>query len=107
MAEVTTANPASRRAGVLMNEKARPGSVVGRDDESGAVRVKIVMTKKQLRQMVAAMQQGRSYTASHPPSASSSLEQLLLRSLRSRHMKRAEAGQCRSRWRPELQSIPE
>ncbi|CAL9087115.1 hypothetical protein MUK42_29926 [Musa troglodytarum] len=106
MAEVTTANPASRRAGVLMNEKARQGSVVGRDDESGAVRVKIVMTKKQLRQMVAAMQQGRSYTASHPPSASLNLEQLL-RSLRSRHMKRAEAGQCRSRWRPELQSIPE
>ncbi|RRT31754.1 hypothetical protein B296_00057958 [Ensete ventricosum] len=101
-----TANPPSTRAGVLMIDKCRQGSVVGRDDESGAVRVKIVMTKTQLRQMVAAMQQGPSYTATYPPSASSSLEQLL-RSLRRRHMKRAEAGQCRSRWRPELQSIPE
>ncbi|CAL9092746.1 unnamed protein product [Musa textilis] len=93
--------------GFLPSRCRRTGSVVTREDESGAVQVKVVVTKKQLRQMVAAMGQERSARAAgHRLAASPTMEQVLY-SLRRRHMKRGEKGQCRSRWRPELQSIPE
>ncbi|RWW51595.1 hypothetical protein BHE74_00042044 [Ensete ventricosum] len=68
-------------------------SVVAREDESGAVQVKVVVTKKQLKQMVAVMGQERSAgAAGHRLAASPSLEQVL-HSLRRRHMKRGEKGQ--------------
>ncbi|CAL9752201.1 unnamed protein product [Musa acuminata subsp. burmannicoides] len=93
--------------GFLPSRCPRIGSVVAREDESGGVQVKVVVTKKQLKQMVAAMGQERNARAAgHRLAASPTMEQVL-RSLRRRHMKRGEKGQCRSRWRPELQSIPE
>lgn len=86
---------------------ARDDVVVSRaGEDSGIVRLKIVVTKKQLRQMVAGMDQGRRSGAA----AAASLELELLRhSLRRRQQgRRAEKGPlCRDRWRPRLQSIPE
>ncbi|RWW12099.1 hypothetical protein GW17_00024248 [Ensete ventricosum] len=84
-----------------------------RDDDNGVVRVKIVVTKRQLRQMVASMGQGPSNAAGPQAetaaSASASNLELLLHILRRRHMKRAETGKRHGggRWRPALKSIPE
>ncbi|XP_010910679.1 uncharacterized protein [Elaeis guineensis] len=85
-------------------EQAHGGKVVARDDENGVVRMKIVVTKQQLRQMVASTGRGRSNSGHRPLAAPPNLEQLM-HVLRRRHMKRAEG--CRSGWRPALQSIPE
>ncbi|XP_010918149.1 uncharacterized protein [Elaeis guineensis] len=89
-------------------EEAHGGKVVGRDDENGVVTVKIVVTKEQLRQMVASTGRGWSNAGLHQLAAPPSMEQLL-HVLRRRHMKKAEAGKgCNgSGWRPALQSIPE
>ncbi|WOK93198.1 hypothetical protein Cni_G01892 [Canna indica] len=82
-----------------------------RDIGGGAVRVKIVVTKKQLRQMVASLGQGGSNAgaAGTTTAAAASNVELLLHVLRRRHMKRAETAGRRhgGRWRPALQSIPE
>ncbi|URE28417.1 hypothetical protein MUK42_16602 [Musa troglodytarum] len=86
-----------------------------RDDGNGGVRVKIVVTKRQLRQMVASMGQQGPCNAAGPQattalaSASASNLELLLHVLRRRHAKRAEAGKRHGggRWRPALKSIPE
>lgn len=92
--------------------------VVSPDNENGVVRMKVVVSKQQLRQMVVLSMGSRgksSGSSSHaqPPPASypQALEQLL-HVLRARHMmKRAasEAGKAAhgSPWTPALQSIPE
>ncbi|WOL05902.1 hypothetical protein Cni_G14633 [Canna indica] len=102
MAEVATSQTSRSTIGALKSERV--------DEEGGLVRVKIALTKKQLRQMVAALgQQGRGSSttaAAHRLAAGPSLEQLL-HALRRRRVKTGEKGQCRSQWRPRLQSIPE
>ncbi|EHA8586882.1 hypothetical protein COCNU_scaffold001111G000010 [Cocos nucifera] len=88
-------------------EQAHGGKVVARDDENGVVRMRIVVTKQQLRQMVASTGRGRS-NAGHRPLAEPPNFEQLMHALRRRHMKRAEAEKgCRRGWRPALQSIPE
>ncbi|XP_010266909.1 PREDICTED: uncharacterized protein LOC104604312 [Nelumbo nucifera] len=97
------------------------GGVVSRSGEDGMVRMKIVVKKKELKQMVAMM--GGSNNATNgvnhqTPSISSfsSLSSLLssttleqrLKILRRRHFKKADQEKgSRSSWRPVLQSIPE
>ncbi|XP_008785057.1 uncharacterized protein LOC120110749 [Phoenix dactylifera] len=89
-------------------EQVHGGKVVARDDENGVVRVKIVVTKQQLRQMVASRGRGRSNAGHRPLAAPAPDVEQLMHVLRRRHMKRAEAERgCRSGWRPKLQSIPE
>ncbi|KAG1355386.1 hypothetical protein COCNU_07G014980 [Cocos nucifera] len=88
-------------------EQAHGGRVIDRDDENGVVTVKIVVTKQQLRQMVASTGRGWSNSGLHHLAAPPRMEQLL-HVLRRRHMKRAEAEKGHgSGWRPALQSIPE
>lgn len=88
-------------------ERLHGGRVTSREEENGVVRVKIVVSKQELRQMVAWTSQKRS-NASHPSMAAPPNFEQLLHVLRKRHMKRAEAGkEPRGEWRPALQSIPE
>lgn len=83
-------------------KKLQSGRVISQEEEKGAVRVKIVVSKQELRQMLASMNQ-RNNNHQMP-----SLEQLLhvLRKLRMNRAETAKAyrGDC---WKPALQSIPE
>ncbi|PWZ24676.1 hypothetical protein Zm00014a_030855 [Zea mays] len=71
----------------------------------GAMRVKIVLSKQQLKQVAAAVAGGGSAAFAALPPA---LEQLVS-VLRRQHnaKKQAAAGRRRGRWSPALQSIPE
>lgn len=93
-------------------EELTRGMVISTEEGDGVVRLKIVMSKQELKVMVASLSGersdaggGRGRTSLPPPPPS--LEQLL-HALRRRHMKRAESGKRRNGgWMPALQSIPE
>ncbi|KAJ8512333.1 hypothetical protein OPV22_002767 [Ensete ventricosum] len=93
-------------------EELTRGMVISREEGDGVVRLKIVMSKQELKVMVASLSRertdaigGRGRTSLPPPSPS--LEQLL-HALRRRHIKRAESGKGRNGgWMPALRSIPE
>ena len=89
-------------------EKLHGGRVISREENNGAVRVKIVVSKQELRQMVSSLSQRRSNAIHQRMAAPPNLEQLL-HVLREQHMKRAEAGKGYrpGDWRPALLSIPE
>nr|CAD1844789.1 unnamed protein product [Ananas comosus var. bracteatus] len=93
-------------------EQACGARIVAQDELSGAVRVKIVLSKQQLKQMVAMIGRGRSNAGPQQSSLIAvgfpqNLEQLFY-ALRRRHAKKSEAAKGRrNRWRPALQSIPE
>ncbi|KAG6761705.1 hypothetical protein POTOM_034934 [Populus tomentosa] len=88
------------------------GSVVSHtnEDEDGFVRMKLVVRKQDLKQMLELMRGCESSTnqASYSPASSLSLEQRL-NLLRRKHLSRSNAakGSCRRSWTPALQSIPE
>lgn len=81
------------------------GESVAADAAEGAMRVKIVLSKQQLKQVAAAVAGGGSAAFAALPPA---LEQLVS-VLRRQHnaKKQAAAGRRRGRWSPALQSIPE
>ncbi|KAF9600420.1 hypothetical protein IFM89_009335 [Coptis chinensis] len=89
------------------------GSVVSSKDEDGVVRMKIVVKKQDLKNMLEKISGGNNDTRQAPPvqSAFSSVLTLehRLNIMRKRHVKRVENANkgCRSSWRPMLQSIPE
>ncbi|PIA56730.1 hypothetical protein AQUCO_00700822v1 [Aquilegia coerulea] len=88
------------------------GDVVSRKDEDGVVRMKIVVKKQDLKQMLEMIGGGTndSPKASTVLSAFSSILTLeqRLNIMRKRQMRRAERHKgCGSTWRPVLQSIPE
>jgi hypothetical protein len=70
----------------------------------GAMRVKIVLSKQQLKQVAAAVAGGGSAAFAALPPA---LEQLVSLLRRQHAKKQAAAGRRRGRWSPALQSIPE
>ncbi|KAJ6906441.1 hypothetical protein NC652_024008 [Populus alba x Populus x berolinensis] len=81
------------------------GNVVSHtnEDEDGFVRMKFVVRKQDLKQMLELMRGCESSTnqSSYSPASSLSLEQ--------KHLSRSNAakGSCRRSWTPALQSIPE
>ncbi|TKW40816.1 hypothetical protein SEVIR_1G270700v4 [Setaria viridis] len=76
----------------------------GEQGAAGAMRVKIVLSKQQLKQVAAAVAGGGVCGFSLPPA----LEQLVS-VLKRQHAKKqaAAVGRRRGRWSPALQSIPE
>lgn len=106
-------------------ERLHGARVVSREEVDGAVRVKIVLSKKELKHVVASLGQSRPsngnadcqrklMAATNKPNSGDqqSFEQML-HVLRKRHAKRvaaaaavAKEGQL-SEWQPALQSIPE
>ncbi|XP_020085077.1 uncharacterized protein LOC109707940 [Ananas comosus] len=93
-------------------EKLHGGRVVSREEENGVVRVKIVVSKKELKQMLAGISgienTARGHQTGGGASAPQSLEQLR-HVLRRRRAKKLEEGAkgLRGEWQPQLQSIPE
>ncbi|KAL6346912.1 hypothetical protein AAG906_003029 [Vitis piasezkii] len=79
-------------------------NVVSHSDEDGVLRMKIVVKKQDLKQMLEVMRGGKS--SAHQPSLS--LEQRL-NLLRRKHVLRGNQSNRsrRSSWRPALHSIPE
>ncbi|CAL5055124.1 unnamed protein product [Urochloa decumbens] len=105
----------SKAAAEALEQLHHGGRLLSREDVGGAVRVKIVVSKRELKQMVAALGDGAgAVTAAtrerHRQRASAGAEQRL-QSLRRRSMRRAaEAArrmQANGEWEPGLQSIPE
>lgn len=87
---------------------AHDGRVIACDDENGVLRVKILVPKQQLTQMVASTGQGQSVAGLHRLAARPPSVDQLLHALRRRHTMRAEATKgYQNGWRPALQSIPE
>ncbi|KAJ6927483.1 hypothetical protein NC651_011509 [Populus alba x Populus x berolinensis] len=86
------------------------GCVVSHTNENGFVRMKLVVRKQDLKQMLEVMRGGKSNAnqASYSPVSSLSLEQRL-NLLRRKHLSRSNSakGSCRRSWTPALQSIPE
>ncbi|KAL6011805.1 hypothetical protein ACLOJK_002271 [Asimina triloba] len=86
------------------------GSVVSELNEKGTARVKIVLNKRQLSQLMMLMSSNKNRASSSTsPPPSSTLEQRL-RAMQRRHRSRALETTKGSRggpWRPALQSIPE
>ncbi|MCL7035190.1 hypothetical protein MKW94_011604 [Papaver nudicaule] len=83
--------------------------VVSHTDENGVVRMKILVKKQDLKQMLEMMDNGKESssndnTQQHVQSSSLSLEQRI-HVMRRKHQRRAEKGG--RTWRPALQSIPE
>ncbi|WOL05959.1 hypothetical protein Cni_G14690 [Canna indica] len=81
------------------------GRVISAEEGDGVVRVKIVLSRKELKQLVGSMGRRRSASALLPPELT--LEELVQALRRRRAMRRAESANGRSGWTPALQSIPE
>ncbi|KAJ8618216.1 hypothetical protein MRB53_014402 [Persea americana] len=88
----------------------RNGGVKSKSDEDGVVRMKIVVTKQQLKQLMAIIGNGKNHVHQTSPSSLppvSPLEQLQ-RIKQRRNQKRATNVKVNHRpWIPVLQSIPE
>jgi hypothetical protein len=101
-------------------ERLQGARVVSQEEVDGAVRVKIVLSKKELKHMVASLNQRQStgnadcqrkVTMNKTNTGEQQFEQML-HVLRKRHMRRVAAatavkGDQLSEWQPALQSIPE
>ncbi|WOK98830.1 hypothetical protein Cni_G07542 [Canna indica] len=94
-------------------EVLRTGRVISTEEEeevNGVVRVKVVMSRQELKQMLALMRHKRGDAADrHRVLAAAGAQgfEKSLHALRRRHMKRVESMKGRSVWIPALQSIPE
>ncbi|CAN6280450.1 unnamed protein product [Urochloa humidicola] len=105
----------SKAAAEALQQLHHGGRLLSREDVGGAVRVKIVVSKRELKQMVAALGDGAGAATSerhrHRASAAGPSAEQRLQSLRRRSMRRAaEAArrmQANGEWEPGLQSIPE
>ncbi|KAK8582542.1 hypothetical protein V6N13_069316 [Hibiscus sabdariffa] len=108
--QLKTPNQKALRSSLLeVIAKANNGgsTVVSRVNEDGVLRVKIIVRKQDLKQMLGKINGG---CANSPSSSSPSLsvkERLIL--LRRKHLTKAATAAKKSRhcWSPELQSIPE
>jgi hypothetical protein len=101
-------------------ERLHGARVVSREEIDGAVRVKMVLSKKELKHMVASLSQRQStgnadcqrkMTMNKMNTGDQQFEQML-HVLRKRHMRRVAAAAAAkeaqsSEWQPALQSIPE
>ncbi|XP_062221034.1 uncharacterized protein LOC133920431 [Phragmites australis] len=112
----------SKAAAEALEQLHHGGRVLSREDVGGAVRVKIVVSKRELKQMVAALGDGaagpaaaagerhRQRAAGGAGAGGPGAEQRL-QSLRRRSMRRAAEAARRMQgdgeWEPGLQSIPE
>ncbi|XAR72675.1 hypothetical protein NMG60_11019394 [Bertholletia excelsa] len=90
--------------------KVSSGSIVSQADEDGLVRMKILVKKQDLKQMLQVIKSGKNFAGEPAPwpmaTPSLSLEQRL-NFLRRRHQFSQARGSSRSSWTPALQSIPE
>ncbi|KAI3980584.1 hypothetical protein MKX01_025149 [Papaver californicum] len=83
--------------------------VVSHTDENGVVRMKILVKKQDLKQMLEMMDNGKESSSNNntqQQSSSLSLEQRL-HIMRRKHQRRVEQAKGRRIWQPALQSIPE
>ncbi|CAO2048048.1 unnamed protein product [Urochloa humidicola] len=105
----------SKAAAEALEQLHHGGRLLSREDVGGAVRVKIVVSKRELKQMVAALGDGASAVtaaeryrqrAAGGPSAEQRLQSLRRRSMR-RAAEAARRMQANGEWEPGLQSIPE
>ncbi|RLN09053.1 uncharacterized protein C2845_PM11G30750 [Panicum miliaceum] len=114
----------SKAAAAALEQLHHGGRLLSREDVGGAVRVKIVVSKRELKQMVAALGDGAGAVTAAAAAATGERHRQLraagaagpgaeqrLQSLRRRSMRRAaEAArrmQASGEWEPGLQSIPE
>lgn len=91
----------SKAAAEALEQLHHGGRVLSREDVGGAVRVKIVVSKRELKHMVAALGSGAG-----GPGAEQRLQSLRRRSMR-RAAEAARRMQANGEWEPGLQSIPE
>ncbi|CAN6246643.1 unnamed protein product [Urochloa humidicola] len=104
----------SKAAAEALEQLHHGGRLLSREDVGGAVRVKIVVSKRELKQMVAALGDGAGAVngerhrqrAAGAPSAEQRLQSLRRRSMR-RAAEAARRMQANGEWEPGLQSIPE
>ncbi|CAN6234003.1 unnamed protein product [Urochloa humidicola] len=111
----------SKAAAEALEQLHHGGRLLSREDVGGAVRVKIVVSKRELKQMVAALGDGAGAVtaaaaavtgeryrqrAAGGPSAEQRLQSLRRRSMR-RAAEAARRMQANGEWEPGLQSIPE
>jgi hypothetical protein len=88
-------------------DKIRHGRLISHEEEDGKMTVKIVVTKKELKHLIAAMNQRENNVRHRQRMAPQSLEQLF-NVLRRRREKQQEVMRSRrGGWEPALQSIPE
>ncbi|XVE48812.1 hypothetical protein DITRI_Ditri01bG0032300 [Diplodiscus trichospermus] len=89
--------------------QANDGGFVSEIDEDGAVRMKIVVRKQNLKQMLGIINGGgRNITANYQSSPSALSVEERLNLLRRKHFMRSNAiKKSRHCWSPELYSIPE
>ncbi|KAJ4746659.1 hypothetical protein LUZ62_081064 [Rhynchospora pubera] len=101
-------------------ERLHAGRVVSQEEVDGAVRVKILLSKKELKKMVASLRQRQSTgnidcqrkaTTNKPNTGDQQSFEQMLHVLRKRHVRRVAAAAAKggqlSEWQPALQSIPE
>jgi len=112
----------SKAAAAALEQLHHGGRLLSREDVGGAVRVKIVVSKRELKQMVAALGDGagavtaaaaatgerrrQRAAAGAGPGAEQRLQSLRRRSMR-RAAEAARRMQASGEWEPGLQSIPE
>lgn len=109
----------SKAAAEALEQLHHGGRVLSREEVGGAVRVKIVVSKRELKKMVAALGTGAEVAAaaasadrrSRQRAAGGTDAEQRLQSLRRRSMRRAAEEtrrmQASGEWEPGLQSIPE
>jgi hypothetical protein len=113
----------SKAAAAALEQLNHGGRLLSREEVGGAVRVKIVVSKRELKQMVAALGDGAGAVTAAAAAAAATSErhrqraaaapgaEQRLQSLRRRSARRAaEAArrmQANGEWEPGLQSIPE
>ncbi|KAI3916975.1 hypothetical protein MKW92_021958 [Papaver armeniacum] len=82
--------------------------VVSHTDENGVVRMKILVKKQDLKQMLEMMDNGKESGSNNIQQQSSSLSlEQRLHIMRRKHQRRVEHAKGRRTWQPALQSIPE
>ncbi|VAI47886.1 uncharacterized protein [Triticum aestivum] len=110
----------SKAAAEALEHLHHGGRVLSREEVGGAVRVKIVVSKRELKKMVAALGTGGEVAAAAASADRRSRQRAAgggtdaeqrLQSLRRRSMRRAAEEtrrmQASGEWEPDLQSIPE
>lgn len=83
------------------------GRLISHEEEDGVMTVKIVVTKKELKHLIAAMNQRENNAKRRQTTAPQSLEQLFNVLRRRREKKQEVMNSRRGGWQPALQSIPE
>ncbi|KAJ4773944.1 hypothetical protein LUZ62_062076 [Rhynchospora pubera] len=88
-------------------DKLQQGRLISREEEDGVVKVKIVVTKKELKHLIAAMNQRENNARRRQTTAPQSFEQLFNLLRRKREKKQEVMKSRQGGWQPALQSIPE